>query len=88
MRIDEESHEIISYEDDFCPYCDGELYDDYDFCTHCGEYVGILAEENSNEMILQFTRNCPECNAENDVSNRYCTSCGYKFITSIDIVYE
>ena len=42
MRIDEVTGEIITYDDDYCPYCDGELFDEDDICMHCGEYVGIV----------------------------------------------
>lgn len=58
MRIDEITHEILSYENHFCPYCDGELYDNYDYCQKCGEYVGIIVNNQTyNNDGINYNQN-------------------------------
>lgn len=47
MRINPDTGEIITEDNLFCPYCDGDLYDDYPYCDRCNEYVGVVVHDYS-----------------------------------------
>ena len=49
MRVDQNGNKL-SDEDDYCPNCDAFLEDiDYEWCTHCGEFVGFISNQVFDE---------------------------------------
>lgn len=43
MRINPSTGEIVSYQNNYCPYCEADLEDEnYEWCDKCNEYVGIV----------------------------------------------
>lgn len=68
MRIDPNNGDVISYDNDFCPNCDGYLDDEYyPYCDRCGEYVGVIARDytdyNQNPQNTTTNNNSPESNS-------------------------
>ena len=77
MRIDENTGEILSRENHFCPYCDGELMDEYDYCEKCGEYVGIIADNYSiSADKLEYTNVNYDQNNRNENAGHEKVCCG------------
>lgn len=76
MRIDEQTGEIISYENYYCPNCDCELPDEYDYCDRCGEYVGVIVNNypHSGDSVKYNSENYN--NIEDNDENTNHKTCG------------
>lgn len=44
MRYDPQTGDLYDI-DYYCPECDAELYDDYEYCENCEFYVGLLLKD-------------------------------------------
>lgn len=72
MRIDNNGN-IISENDNFCPYCDADLNSgSYEYCDKCGEYVGFIGNPPGQTITVE----CLNCGETNDITNNICTNCG------------
>ena len=80
MRIDPLTDEIISDDDDLCPYCLSVLDDVYEWCEKCGEYVGVVVEHGMN--FPDWDIKCDNCNAINSIYNSSCINCGRSPVNS------
>ncbi len=74
-----------------CNNC-GEIFEDQEFCPHCGQWAGPLPESGYEEFALdeqaseelpaspppsrRETVSCPSCGAANPSTNRHCEQCG------------
>jgi hypothetical protein len=72
-----------------CSNC-GEVFEEQEFCPHCGQWVGPLPESGYEEFALDQPEEeapppppsrlemitCPSCGAANPATNRHCEQCG------------
>lgn len=90
MRVDQNGNKL-SDEDDYCPNCDAFLEDiDYEWCTHCGEFVGFISNQGFDEnpvVEYEITVKCVNCGYENDINNKICPNCG-KEPTNVTINFQ
>ncbi len=81
MRIDERTGEMLSTENDYCPYCDNFLDDpNYDYCEKCGEYVGIVVRNYPNYGSMEYNNVNSNSDNQNNGGGHEKTCCGICFL--------